>query len=325
MAFLDMPLHELQQYLPDRNEPADFADFWARSLQEARSYPLDLQVAPVDYGLALVDTYDVTFNGYGGQPIKGWLLLPKARSGKLACVVQYIGYGGGRGLPYEWLAWVNMGCATLIMDTRGQGSAWRMGNTPDYEADGFSPQFPGFMTRGILSPDTYYYRRVMVDAVRAVEAARAHDAVDPAKIIVTGGSQGGGLTLAVAGLVDDLFAVMPEVPFLCHYRRATQLIDTLPYGEITQYLRVHRDRVEAVFGTLAYFDGMNFSPRATAPALFSVGLMDDICPPSTVYAAYNYYAAPRQIEIYEYNGHDGGGVHHLQRQVQWVGRLLSGA
>lgn len=324
MAFVDMPLDELEQYLPARNEPADFAAFWERSLDKARSHPLNLTTASVDYGLTLVDAYDVTFNGYGGQPIKGWLLLPKSRSGKLPCVVQYIGYTGGRGLPYEWLTWANLGFATLIMDTRGQGSGGSMGNTPDIAADGFSPQVPGFMTRGILSPDTYYYRRVMVDAVRAVEAARAHDAVDPAKIIVTGGSQGGGLTLAVAGLVQDLFAVMPEVPFLCHYRRATELIDTHPYAEISQYLSIHRDRVEAVFGTLNYFDGVNFAAHATAPALFSIGLMDDICPPSTVYAAYNHYPAPKQIEIYAYNGHEGGGVHHLQRQIQWVGRLLSG-
>ncbi|MCA9912006.1 MAG: alpha/beta fold hydrolase, partial [Anaerolineae bacterium] len=250
MAFLDMPLEELEQYRPARNEPADFDSFWARSLEEARAHPLNFSASSVDYGLTVIDAYDVTYNGYAGQPIKGWLLLPKSRSGKLPCIVQYIGYGGGRGLPYEWLTWANLGYATLIMDTRGQGSAWRMGNTPDFEPDGSSPQYPGFMTRGILSPDTYYYRRVMVDAVRAVEAARAHEAIDPAKIIVTGGSQGGGLTLAVAGLVDDLIGVMPEVPFLCHYRRATHLIDTFPHGEITRYLHVHRDRIEAVFGTL---------------------------------------------------------------------------
>ncbi len=318
MAFIDMPLVELWRYRPERDEPADFDEFWARSLHMARTYDLGLEVAPVDYGLALVDAFDVTFNGYAGQPVKGWLLLPKHRTAALPCVVQYIGYGGGRGLPYEWLPWVNLGYATLIMDTRGQGSVWRAGNTPDFESDGFSPQAPGFMTRGILSPDTYYYRRVMVDAVRAVEAARAHDAVDATQIIVTGESQGGGLTLAVAGLVPDLKAAMPEVPFLCHYRRATQISNRLPYSEIATYLSVHRDRVEEVFLTLAYFDGVNFAARATAPALFSVGLMDETCPPSTVFAAYNHYAAEKRIEVYEYNDHEGGGAHHLVTQVQWL-------
>jgi cephalosporin-C deacetylase len=71
----------------------------------------------------------------------------------------------------------------------------------------------------------------------------------------------------------------------------------------------HRDQVEAVFRTLAYFDGMNFAVRAQASALFSVGLMDDICLPSTVFAAYNHYAGPKQIRVWPFNQHEGGGSH----------------
>jgi cephalosporin-C deacetylase len=113
-------------------------------------------------------------------------------------------------------------------------------------------------------------------------------------------------------------AAMPDVPFLCHYRRATQLVDTMPYTEITRYLKIHRERVATVFQTLSYFDGLNFSARAGAPALFSVGLMDDICPPSTVYAAYNHYAGPKQMEVYEFNNHEGGATHQRLRQLAFL-------
>ena len=154
------------------------------------------------------------------------------------------------------------------------------------------------MTRGILDPRTYYYRRVIADAVRAVEAVREHPAVDASRIAVTGGSQGGGLSIAVGGLVDDLAAVMPDVPFLCDLPRALGLADTDPYAEVARYLRVHRDEVETALETLAYFDGAILGRRATAPALFSVGLMDTICPPSTVYAAYNWYGGAREIREY---------------------------
>jgi cephalosporin-C deacetylase len=147
---------------------------------------------------------------------------------------------------------------------------------------------------------------VFSDAVRAVEAARAHEAVDANRVAVTGGSQGGGITLAAAGLTETQ-AAMPDVPFLCHYRRATQIVGSYPYAEISNFCKVHRDKVETVFTTLSYFDGVNFSARANAAALFSVGLMDDICPPSTVYAAYNHYAGPKEIRAYEYNNHEGGG------------------
>src|SRR3954447_5030209 len=218
MSFFDMPLDQLRAYVPERDEPADFDTFWQQTLAEARSLPLDPQFTPVDYGLRLVETLDVTFNGFSGQPIKGWLMLPRQRSKPLACVVEYLGYGGGRGFPTEWLLWSSAGYAHLIMDTRGQGSAWLKGDTADQEPEGSNPQYPGFMTRGILNPQTYYYRRVFTDAVRAIEAAQAHPAVDAERIAVTGGSQGGGIALAAAGLSPAAQVAMPDVPFLCHYR-----------------------------------------------------------------------------------------------------------
>ncbi len=302
----DLPLEQLQTYKPERPEPADFEAFWSRTLAEARRFPLGARFEAVESGLKLVDTFDVTFNGYGGQPIKGWLLLPHGYDGLLPCVVEYSGYGGGRGHPHDWLLFPNAGYALLAMDIRGQGSSWRTGDTPDYEPEGTGPQYPGFMTRGILRPEIYFYRRLFTDAVRAVEAARAHALVDKQRVAVNGGSQGGGMALAAAGLIPDLSAVITDVPFMCHFRRAVELVDTDPYHEIARYLSQHRDQVEVVFNTLDYFDGMNFAPYAKAPALFSVGLMDETCPPSTVFAAYNHYAGKKDITVWPFNKHEGG-------------------
>lgn len=318
MAFFDFPLEQLQTYRPERNEPADFDAFWRATLEETRAHPLNARFEPVDAGLKLIETLDVTFAGYCGQEVKGWLLLPRERSGKLPCVVEYIGYGGGRGSPLNWLTWPAAGYATLVMDTRGQGSTWQPGHTPDPEPEGANPFHPGFMTRGVLDPKTYYYRRVFTDAVRAVETAQSHPAVDAERIAATGGSQGGGITIAAAGLNQAVKVVMPDVPFLCHYRRATQIIDTLPYGEITNFCKVHRDKVEQVFHTLSYFDGMSFAARAQGTALFSVGLMDTICPPSTVYAAYNHYAGKKQIKVYEYNNHEGGATFQAEARLAFL-------
>jgi cephalosporin-C deacetylase len=177
------------------------------------------------------------------------------------------------------------------------------------------------MTRGVLQPETYFYRRVFTDAVRAVEAARAHPAVDASRVVVTGGSQGGGITLAVSGLDQRIVAAMPDVPFLCHYRRATEITDTPPYNEITHYCQVHRDKTEQVFHTLSYFDGMNFAARASARALFSVGLMDMTCPPSTVFAAYNHYAGPKKINVWPYNNHEGGEAYQKAEQIDFLKHL----
>ena len=202
---------------------------------------------------------------------------------------------------FEGVFWAAAGYAHLVMDTRGQGSGWSTGVTPD--PAGSAPAQPGYMTRGLTDPAEYYYRRVYADAVRAVEFMRTVDEVDGTAIAVTGASQGGGLSLAVAALADEVSAVMPDVPFLCDFRRSTQVAMTNPYLEIVRYLAAHRDHEEVAFATLAYFDGAVLARRASAPALFSVALMDETCPPSTVYAAFHASAGPTEIVSYAYNDH----------------------
>lgn len=305
MPFFDMPLEQLQQYRPTTHEPPDFDAFWAGTLAEARQHPLDARFEPVDSGLALVDACDVTFSGYGGQRIKGWFLRPRGVSEPLPCVVEYIGYGGGRGYPHDWLLWPSAGFSVLVMDTRGQGSAWRKGDTPDLP-DGANPHVPGFMTQGILNPQHYYYRRVFTDAARAIEAARSRPDVDPSRIALTGASQGGGITIAAAALDGEVALALPDVPFLCHFERAIGLTAAYPYQEIAAYLHTHRDSEARAFSTLAYFDGVHFSRRIKAEVLFSTALMDDVCPPSTVFAAYNAVPGEKAIAVYPYNGHEGG-------------------
>jgi cephalosporin-C deacetylase len=317
----DMPLEELRSYCPARTEPADFDDFWRQTLQESWAFDLGAAFVPVDYGLRTVDAFDVTFHGYGGQPIKGWLLLPRQRVEPLPCVVEFIGYGGGRGFPLDWLLWSSVGYAHLVMDTRGQGSAWRQGDTPDAEPQGSSPHYPGFMTRGILDPETYYYRRVFTDGVRAVEAAQNHPAIDGNRIAVSGGSQGGGIAIAVSGLSPSVKVTLPDVPFLCHYRRATEIVDSMPYGEISKYCLTHRDKVDVVFDTLSYFDGLNFSARCDAHAFYSVALMDLTCPPSTVFAAFNHHVGPKDIRVWRYNNHEGGATYQDVEKVKYLTSL----
>ena len=273
---------------------------------------------PVQTGLTAQDFFDVTYPGFGGQPIKGWLVLPHQRSRKLPCVVEFIGYNGGRSFPTDWLLWASAGYAHFVMDTRGQGSTWSHGDTPDLAPEGTGPHAPGFLTMGILDPARHYYRRVFTDAVRAIEAARSHPEVDAAHIAVTGGSQGGGITLAAAGLDPSVEVVMPDVPFLCHYRRASEITDSYPYQEIVQYCHTHRDQIETVFRTLSYFDGVNLGARARGKALFSAGLMDPICPPSTVFAAYNHYGGPKEIRLYPYNQHEGGGSFQTVEKLKFL-------
>ncbi|OAH12201.1 acetylxylan esterase [Streptomyces jeddahensis] len=317
MALFDLPLHELRTYRTASVAPDDFDAFWAKTLEEARVHDLDARFEPVETGLKNVEVFDVTFAGFGGHPVKGWLTLPTGTTEPLPAVVEFVGYGGGRGLPHTHLLWASAGFAHLVMDTRGQGSGWSDGATPDPVGSG--PAHPGFMTRGIEDPESYYYRRVFTDAVRAVEAARSHPLVDASRTAAVGGSQGGGITLAVGGLVPDLAAIAPDVPFLCDFPRATTMTDRDPYREVGRYLKAHRGRTEQVMRTLSYFDGAHFAARGRCPALFSVALEDQTCPPSTVFAAFNAWDhSDKEIAVYDFNDHEGGGPFQQAEQLRWL-------
>ncbi|WP_114588598.1 acetylxylan esterase [Microbacterium arborescens] len=324
MPRFDLSLAELQDYRPEVSEPSDFDDFWSATLAGSREAGGEVTVSAASELYATVDVHDVTFPGYGGDPVKAWLILPAHREGPLPAVVEFVGYGGGRGLPTERLAWATAGYASFVMDTRGQGSVWGSGGeTPDPHGSG--PAVPGFMTRGIESPETYYYRRVFTDAVRAVDAVRSLPEVDASRVSVTGGSQGGGIAIAAAGLSDGLVAAMPDVPFLCHFERAIGFTGSDPYQEVVRWLAVHRGAEARVFETLSYFDGVNFARRADAATLFSVGLLDPVCPPSTVYAAFNAYGgAHKEMSVFPFNEHEGGQGYQWEAQAGFLRRVLGG-
>ncbi|MBT2484143.1 MULTISPECIES: acetylxylan esterase [unclassified Microbacterium] len=322
MPRFDLAPAELREYRPQIAEPSDFDDFWQRTLAESRAAAQEPTRAAVDSPLALVDVYDIEVSGFAGDRVRGWLVVPKDATEPLPTVVEFNGYGGGRGLPHERLAWAAAGYAWACMDTRGQGSGWGAGGvTPDPHGSG--PATPGFMTRGIHDPDEYYYRRVYTDAALFVDAVRGFDEVDAARVAVTGASQGGGIAIAASGLTEGLVAVMPDVPFLCHFERAVGLTDSDPYQEIVRYLSVHRDAAARTFATLSYFDGANFAARATAPALYSVALMDPVCPPSTVYAAANRHLCGAEVIEYAFNRHEGGQGVQWERQAAWLAGQLA--
>lgn len=196
--FADLIGDELRNYRSSQCLPEDFDGFWRETLAQARTYDLDVRVCKMTTPLKTIDVFDVTFRGYGGQPISAWLRRPRSEPGILPVIVEYVGYGGGRGLPEDALFYASCGFAHLHMDTRGQGAASTRGVTPDQGSVG--PRVPGMMTAGILDPLDYYYRRLITDAVRAVDAVEFLPEVNPEAIIVLGTSQGGGLALATAAL-----------------------------------------------------------------------------------------------------------------------------
>ena len=324
MPWYDLPEEQLKDYRTDTPEPAELDRWWRERLDEARAAAREPVLTRYEAGTyAPVEVYDTEFSGAGGDRIRAWYLRPAGGPDASAPVaVKFIGYGGGRGRPSEHALLPALGYALLVMDTRGQGGRWSTGATGDH-ADGWhaGPEYSAVMTRGIARPEDYYYTRLFTDAVRAVETACA--LTGAARVAVTGVSQGGGLSLAAAALVPDRVAVChADVPFLCDIQRAITLAPHAPYTEIPEFLAENVELVPRALDTLRYIDCALLARRITAATLVSVGLMDDICPPSTVYAAYNEIsAADKEIAVYPYSGHSWPKA-HTERQLSHLRERL---
>jgi cephalosporin-C deacetylase len=317
LALFDLPLEELRRYRCAATEPAGLDAFWAAALGEARAAAgeprLERYRAETYGGL---EAWDVAFDGADGHEIRAWYLRPAAAAGReLPCRVSFVGYGGGRDLPVSHGLWPACGYAAFVMDTRAQGGTWSRGDTPDPGAGASGPEHPGVMTRGLASPETYYYRRLYVDAVRAVETAASLPGVDAARIVVAGASQGGALALASAALAPELVAVChADVPFLCDLDRALEVALEPPYLELVAYLALFPELEEAARRTLRHVDNALLATRIRARTLVSVGLRDPVTPPSTVFAAYNAIEAPKEIAVHPYSGHQPP-ARHVERQL----------
>jgi cephalosporin-C deacetylase len=315
MPIIDLPLEQLKTYRPEPPRPPDLDQFWRDTLAEAAQSPLNATVDEIDYPVAGLRVGRASYDGWRGARIAGWYL---ARQGARAqpTLVFYHGYSGSKGQVYDYLGWALQGYTVVAVDVRGQsGESTDPGNYP-------GGHVTGWMTAGITSPETYYYRGTYVDCVRALDFAVAQPEVDPERIGVLGVSQGGGLSLAVAALDPRAKLSMPEVPFLCHFRKALEVTNQNPYQELALYVNRYPEREETVYRTLAYFDNLSLADRIRCPVLMTVGLQDLICPPSTIFAVYNRLSsAEKDLRIYPYGVHEAFPTHH-ERRLAWARRIL---
>ncbi|GAA1485954.1 acetylxylan esterase [Brachybacterium fresconis] len=309
---------------PERPAPAGpggFDEFWQETLAEHAGGG-DARIETVATPLRDIVVQDVTFPGFDGHPVKGWMLAP-AYGGSRGTVVQFLGNNTGRGLPEQWTMLPSAGYRTFVMDNRGQSGPASVGDTPDPVGSG--PQIVGRMTAGIHRPETYYYRRLFVDAVCAIGAVRNQETPGAGPLFVAGGSQGGATALAAAALCTGIAGALIDVPLLCDIPRAVETATEGPFLQIRDYLRTRRGDEEAVFASLSFFDGVHFASRAQAPALFAVGLQDPVCPPQGVLAAYEAYAgAGKTLCTYPFDGHEHGQWQHRRRQLEFLEHHTAG-
>jgi cephalosporin-C deacetylase len=319
MAYTDNYLQELQSYQPELTRREDFDAFWQETRKQADSVPLDPSLKPYDYPSPYARVYDIAYNGFDSTRIHGWYIVPTiAGSGKLPCLVHYHGFTGDRGKPADYMQWLMMGIAVVAVDCRAQCGA--TGNSAKYT----SGNTQSVACYGIMDKNEYYYRAVYMDCIKALDFACAQPEVDKARLIIEGGSQGGALTMAVCSLDSRPWLALADVPSNSDITRRVEGA----YGSfaaVTDYLKFYPMHTEKAFETLSYFDTMNMAHRIGCKVLASVGLKDATCPARQFFATYNRITTAKQVCLYPFNGHEGGGGVHNEIKLRFVRDNLAGA
>jgi cephalosporin-C deacetylase len=303
MPLLDLPLDQLLAYRGRTPRPEDFDAYWATALAELDRTPPAPELTPGDFAWPGARCQDLWFAGTGGARIHAKYLCPEG-PGPFPTICIFHGYAGNAGGWFDKLPWIQAGFAVAAMDCRGQG-----GRSTD-PGGVAGTTLNGHIIRGLDDPDPQrlYYRHVFLDTAQLVRALRALPGTDAARMGAFGFSQGGALTLACAALVGDLKRIAPVYPFLCDYRRVWEMDQAKDaYAELRTWFRQfdpRHEREDAVFRRLAYIDCQHLAPRIRAETLWTVGLMDSICPPSTQFAAYNRIPAAKDLLVYPDYGHE---------------------
>lgn len=314
MPSIDMPLEQLRQYKPSLYREADFEAFWDETIAEALKQPLNAELIPYDLPARALESYAVRYDGFGGGRIAGWYVRPEA-AGKFPGVCFYHGYGGRAPRPIDLIALASQGICCLSMDCRGQP-----GQSQDTATYG-EGNYIGWMTQGIRDPRTYYYRNVYADSIRALELLAHREEVDETRLAVTGVSQGGALTLAVAALSERPILALSDVPFLCDFKRAIAITGNGPYPEIPNFLKHFPHLYDTAIRTLSYFDNLNLAPWIQCQTVICNCLCDDVCPPSTIFGVYNHITAEKQMEIYPFHKHEEPRE-HIENRFRLIVKAL---
>ncbi len=233
MPLVDMPLEKLRAYTGSSPCPADFDEFWDKSLAEMNAIDPKATFTPYPFSSAIADFYELTFTSTKGARIYAKFACPKNVEGRIPAVLLFHGLSGSSPDWNALLTWVSQGFAVAAMDCRGQGGysedvGGTLGTTN-------STQF----SRGLDgAPEDLHCRDLFLDTAMLARIVMGLDYVDESRIGVTGGSQGGGLSVACAALVPSIKLCAPTYPYMSDYKRVWDMdLDKAAYEGLRYYFR----------------------------------------------------------------------------------------
>jgi len=307
-----------EQIKPTVAEPPDFDAFWAVGKEALAKLPLDLRLTPLpEWSTGTVDVYQVNVQNVGvdiagTSRLFGILAEPKAE-GKYPAVLNPPGAGVR---PYRGLIdLAEKGMITLQIGIHGIPVTLDAGVYDALRVAGLS----GYQNFNLDNRERYYYRRVYLGCVRANDVLASRAKWDGKNLAVTGGSQGGALSIVTAALdprVKGLAAAYPA------------LSDTTGYvheraGGWPHMFRNEKDghRTEAKLKTIGYYDVVNFARRVKVPGLYTWGYNDETCPPTSMFAAYGVIPGWKSLLLALETGHNQT-PEQQEKMNRWLESLL---
>ncbi|MEM8681149.1 MAG: acetylxylan esterase, partial [Planctomycetota bacterium] len=279
---------------------ADLEDFW-RATREALA-EVDPQfelIAQPDQDTETHELFEVRMRSLGDVRVGGWYQKPKA-PGEHPAVLRVPGYTENM-RPIE----LDEPIAIFSFNVRGHGNS----------QEDVSGQPVDYWVRGLDDKQGYFYQGAYADCLRAVDFLASRPEVDQRRLAVTGGSQGGGLSLATAALDERIDLCAPDIPFLCDW---VKYFKTTHWPEMDQWIAADEQRTwETTLGTMGYFDALNLAGQIRCPVFLGLGLQDDVCPPATIFSVYNRLEVPKQYYVYPHAGH-WVDREHSKRQWTWL-------
>ena len=229
----DMPLVQLQSYMGVNPRPDDFDRFWEQGLAEMRSLGPEVELRLADFQTSFAECFDMYFMGVANARIHAKLLRPRNGSVPHPAILIFHGYSGSSGDWCDKLGYVAQGYTVAALDCRGQGGL-------SEDTGGVTGStLRGHIVRGLDGPpEKMLFRQIFLDTAQLAGLVMEMPDVDENRVGATGGSQGGGLTLACAALEPRIRKVAPVFPFLCDYKRVWELDLTVnAYAELRDYFR----------------------------------------------------------------------------------------
>lgn len=304
MPLVDMPLEELYKYNGSSPCPTDIDKYWDDAIAEMTALDYKADFVKSDFSPKIADCFDLYFTGTKNARIHANFMKPKNIEGTTGAVLMFHGLSGCASDWPSLLVYASQGYCVAALDVRGQGGISE--DVGGVRGTTYTTPF----TRG-LDGDKHdlLIRDEFLDTALLAKIVMNLDYVDENRVAVTGGSQGGGLSIACAALEPRIKKCAPCYPYLSDYRRVFNMdLNDGAYGGLKYYFKhfdPRHEREDEIFEKLGYIDIQNIAKRIKAEVLMGTGLMDTTCPPSTQFAAYNKITSKKSVVIYPDFGHEG--------------------